>query len=528
MSRAVDDYLNEVNYEELEDGYIPSEFAIQYVNFIKLVNGEEGESNITPTVHYRWLDQLAGDKRRLANLCSRGFGKTVIFGEYLVLYLAVFGDIPGFGLVNGMIYVSDSMENGAKSLRKNVEHRYYSSEFLQQYLPVAKFTDAMLEFENKSGHKLGVRLFGAKTGLRGTKIYGKRPTLAILDDLVSDSDANSPTVMRAIKDTVYKGVLHALDPTKQKTIFSGTPFNKSDILYEAVESGAWEVNVYPICEKFPCSREEFSGAWEDRFSYDYVNDQYLAAVATGELSSFMQELMLRISNEEDMLLQDSDLMWYSRNSLIHNKGNYNFYITTDFATSEKQSADYSVLSVWAINNKGYWFLVDGVCQRQTMDKNIDDLFRLAQMYKPKSVGVEVTGQQGGFIQWIQKEMLERDIWFSLASEGNNGKLGIRPNTNKLVRFQTVVPWFKAKRMFFPEEMRGETALLIEAEEELKYATKTGFKSRADDFIDTVSMLSVMNAWKPSHESRLVKETESDIWSDDIDDDGEAGFTSYVV
>ena len=32
-----------------------------------------------------------------------------------------------------------------------------------------------------------------------------------------------------------------------------------------------------------------------------------------------------------------------------------------------------------------------------MDKNIDDLFVLAQKYKPLSVGIEITGQQEGFI-----------------------------------------------------------------------------------------------------------------------------------
>ena len=43
---------------------------------------------------------------------------------------------------------------------------------------------------------------------------------------------------------------------------------------KAVESSAWNVNVYPVCEKFPCEREDFRGSWEDRFSYDYVKEQY--------------------------------------------------------------------------------------------------------------------------------------------------------------------------------------------------------------------------------------------------------------
>ena len=188
------------------------------------------------------------------------------------------------------------MDNGVKSARKSIEFRYNNSEFLQYWIPSAKFTDNYLEFTNRDNMQLGVKMFGAKTGLRGTKIFGKRPVLCVLDDLVSDDDSKSKVAMESIKDTVYKGVNHALDPTRRKVIFNGTPFNKDDILIEAVESGAWDVNVWSVCERFPCTEEEFVGAWEDRFSFKYVSNQYDMAVKTGKEASFFQELMLRITS----------------------------------------------------------------------------------------------------------------------------------------------------------------------------------------------------------------------------------------
>lgn len=526
IKKTVEEWLNSVDYSSLNEGnYVPSVFSLNYVNFIKLVNGGEGESHKTPVVHFKMLDGLAGKKTRLANLCSRGLAKTTLFAEYLILYIALYGGIEGFGKIDGMIYVSDSMENGVKSLRKNIEFRYNNSEFLQKYIPEAKFTDAYLEFTNADRHKLGIRMFGAKTGLRGTKIFGKRPVLAVLDDLVSDDDAKSKTVMQSIRDTVYKGVDYALDPTRRKIVFSGTPFNKNDILYEAVESGGWEVNVYPICEKFPCSREEFVGAWEDRFSYDFVQEQYQLAIATGQVASFNQELMLRISSDEERMILDSDIQWYKRKSLLANKGRFNFYITTDFATSERTSSDFSVISVWAYNNNGDWFWVDGVCKRQLMDKNIDDLFRLVQEYSPQSVGIEVTGQQGGFVTWIRQEMMNRNIWFNLASFGNGNKPGIRPNTNKMIRFNTVLPWFKAGKVYFPEELEKE-AIMMEAMDELRLITLDGFKSRHDDFIDTVSMLSTLTPWKPSQEAEAQTDTNG-VW--EMEDQKQSnGIDSYLV
>ena len=531
IKKELDEWLNEVNYADLNDGsYVPTEFALFFMNFIKLVNGKVGESNKTPPVHLKMLDKVVGDKDYIANLCFRGAAKTTLFFEYFVLFLAVFGYLPNFGKIDGLIYVSDSMENGVKSARKNVEFRYHNSDFLKEWLPVAKFTDNYLEFENKEGHKLGCKMFGAKTGLRGTKIFGKRPPLAILDDLISDDDATSRVQMQAIKDTVYKGVDYALDPTRRKVIFNGTPFAKGDIMVEAVESGAWDVNVWPVCEQFPCEEHEFRGAWEDRFTYKFVMDAYQRAVLNGKVAAFMQEMMLRISSDEERLVQDSEIREYSRKELLEYKSAYNFYITTDFATSENQAADYSVISVWAYNSNGDWFWVDGVCERQTMDKSINDLFRLVQIYRPQSVGVEITGQQGAFIKWLQQEMMSRNIWFNFASSDNKSNTpGIRPIINKLTRFNLVVPLFKAGKIYFPAEMKA-SKIMGHFYGQIKLATMNGLKGK-DDCIDTISMLMYLNAWKPSEDQGkppMMGHNGGPEWDEDEKHEEPLTINSYIV
>ena len=530
IKKDLDEWLNEVDYSSLTDGsYVPSEFALIFLNFIKLVNGVEGESNKTPPVHLKMLDKIVGDSDYIVNLCFRGAAKTTLFFEYFILFLAFYGYLPNFGEIDYLIYVSDSMENGVKSARKNVEFRYENSEFLKEWVPYAHFTDNFIEFRNKDGKKLACKMFGAKTGIRGTKLFGKRPVMAILDDLISDDDATSRVQMQAIKDTVYKGVDYALDPMRRKVIFNGTPFAKDDIMIEAVESGAWDVNVWPVCEQFPCSREEFRGAWEDRFDYDFLMKAYQRAVLNGKVAAFMQEMMLRISSDEERLIQDGDIREYSRKSLLEYKSAYNFYITTDFATSENQSADFSVISVWAYNAQGDWFWVDGVCERQTMDKSVNDLFRLVQEYRPQSVGIEVTGQQGAFIKWLQGEMMNRNIWFNFASSEKSGAPGIRPVVNKLTRFNLVVPLFKAGKMYFPAEMKA-SKIMGHFYSQMKLATHNGLKGK-DDCIDTISMLMYLNAWKPSADqvkNPSMGHNGGPTWDDDEIEEEVFTINSYVV
>ena len=451
---------------------------------------------------------------------------TTVMGEYLFLYIATYGELPGFGKVDLALYVSDSIENGVKNMRKNLEYRHDKSEFLKQFVPVTRFTDIRWEFHNADGKVFIVKGYGAKTGVRGAKEMGKRPQLAVLDDLISDEDARSDTMISAVEDTVTKAVNYALHPTNNMIVWSGTPFNARDPLYKAVESGAWGVNVFPVCEQFPCSKEDFRGSWPDRFTYEYVKEQYDMAVKQNKVSSFNQELMLRIMSEEDRMIQDHDISWYKRETLINKKEDFNFYITTDLAVSTKQKADFSVISVWAYNSNGDWFWVDGICRRVLANVFIDELFRLNQEYKPISVGLEVTGQQGGFVSLIQEQMMHRNNYMNLASEGNSNMPGIRPNTNKLVRFNAVVPLFKSKKIYFPIEMKSGECM-AEAVNELSLVSQGGFKSKHDDFCDTISMLASMKAWKPSSEGKLTQRSDG-IYEEDEEPEDNNRLGSYTV
>lgn len=526
IKKEVDQYLNEISYAP-DPTYIPTEFALDMINFIKLVHDGKGEENRSPIAHLKLLDSFV-QPGNVTNLCCRGFAKTTLI-HYLILYIGVYGKLPNFGDVRYMLYVSDSMDNGVKGMQDSLKHSWSNSQFLQEYIPEAKFNENYWKFTNKEGHTFVVSGYGANTGIRGTKREGTRPQIAVLDDLLSDKDAKSKTILEDIENTVYKAVVHALHPTQHKIIWCGTPFNKKDPLYKAVESGAWIVNVYPVCEKFPCSKEEFRGAWEDRFSYEHVKKSYDLAMATGTIQAFNQELMLRIMSDEDRLITQSEIQWFSLKDLMKNKNSFNYYITTDFAVSDKESADYSCISVWAYSNNGDLYWVDGTVKRQTIDKSIEDLFIFNTLYNPVQVGIEVTGQQGGFIDIIQRECLRRNQFINLAREKGASKAGIRPNTNKFIRFNSVIPWFKLHKFYFPEELR-EDPRVVEAVEEITLVSPSGFLSRHDDFLDTISMLSKLNLWKPSVETKVHLESNNvySINRFDEDSNDESGYSSYIV
>ncbi len=87
------------------------------------------------------------------------------------------------------------------------------------------------------------------------------------------------------------------------------------MLYKAIQSGAWDVSKFPICEQFPCSEKDFVGMWEDRFNYQFVKDTYNMYKANGQENAFMQEFMLVIIDEGSRLVPDSDVTYYKYNDI---------------------------------------------------------------------------------------------------------------------------------------------------------------------------------------------------------------------
>lgn len=504
---GLDALLRKVDYKSLEN-YKPGIFSIKFIEFVKLCNDGNPE-NISPLFHYQIMDDIQKYPNTL-HIAFRGSAKTSLM-EMLILYIAVFGKIDGFSDICLGMYVGDTMENGVKNMRNNLEFRYNNSEFLQKFVPKVKFTDPEWEFTNIDGHELTFRGFGVSSGVRGFKKYGQRPSIAIADDILSDRNADSKTVIGDIESIIYKAVRQAMHPKKRRMIWIGTPFNMSDPLYKAAGSRSWHTTVWPICQEWPCEKKDFVGAWPDRFTYKVVKDEYEMLKENGRIDAFNQELLLRIMTEEDRLILDEDIIWYKRINIMDNLKAYNIYITTDFATSESEKSDFSVISVWALGTDGVFRWIDGICERQNMSRNIDDLFRLCRIYNPLSVGVEISGQQKGFVSWIRKEMVDRKEFFHIASDKATGEEGLRPTTSKLVRFNTSLPLFKQRKIAFPEELKNGK-VIQEFITELTAVTPAGFKSAHDDCADTISQIPLIQYFVPGEEKKFQEPT---VFNDDI-------------
>ena len=510
----------------MRNEYIPSTESLKFIAFLRAAGVED---NANAEIHYRLADKYFSKDKQIVVEAFRGSAKSSLM-EWFIIYTAAMGELPGFGSVGFIAFVGDSMQNGVKNTFRNIVGKIDRSPFLQQFVKINRKTDDEMELENADGVELYLKGYGAATNIRGVRYKGLRPSVAILDDVTSTEAGASETMLKTIEENFFKSIVPALHPTRYKIFYIATPVNENDLLHKLINSKEWAVHKFPICEHFPCEKEEFVGAWEDRFPYEAVKAKYEMYKDVGNIQAFMQEYMMEVTDLSTLLVDEDDIRWYDPSMVIKNKSGYNYYISTDFATSTKKSADFSTIGVWAISSNNDWLLVDGQCKRQTMQENIEDLFKFVGKWKPISVGIESSGQQGGFLSIIEEMKMQRNVWFQFAKKPGSKEYGIRPTKDKVQRFVTgVQPKFKQGKVWIPKPELIKVSnypmfvLVEELVAELSKFTMAGGVAalKHDDALDLLNQLSEMELFAPSESYVNEKSTITEdglIWTGIWDDD----------
>lgn len=519
------------------NGYTPSKDSIEFFNIIRLVYGEDFEVD-NGLMHYFLVDLVYGNIKRenfpysqeinekirlnhkkIAIIASRFSAKSTIITAFMPIVTAITGKMPNFGDVMFWVSFGDSQQAGAKVQANTIRDICDDSLFCKEYFEKMRFTDEECEFIRKDDPKnplpVKKRAFmfkvkGAAGGsVRGIRYKTERPQIFTFDDIIkNEADAGSDVIMAKLRSMIYSDAENALGK-KGKIIIVNTPFNKKDPVYAALEGGVWTPVCLPVCEKIylDMPKSEYRGSWEAMKSYEEIMEKYEDAYYGETIREFMQELMLRISSEEDKMIPDKllETQWYKRVDILKNIQAYNLYMTTDFTTTGSKGSDLSGIAVWAVNHNQDCFMIDLCLRKQEMEQQYNEVFRFIDLYTPENktfeVGVETDGQQKAHILALKDRMRQRSNYFTIArqkgsepvSEGIQSRL---EGGSKHWRMRMALPLFQNRKIFFPEELRGLPEM-NELMEEIRYTTYTKFNSKYDDGMDLLSQLNIMEIIYPA-------------------------------
>lgn len=539
------------------NGYTPSRDAIEFFNIMRLVYGEDFETD-NALMHYFLVDLVYGNIKRenfpysqeinekirlnskkIAIIASRFSAKSTIITAFMPIITAITGKMPNFGDVMFWVSFGDSQQAGAKVQANTIRDICEDSLFCKDYFEKMRFTDEECEFIRKDDPKnplpIKKRCFmfkvkGAAGGsVRGIRYKTERAQIITFDDIIkSEADAGSPIIMKKLVSMIYSDAENALGK-KGKIIIVNTPFNKKDPVYTALENGVWTPVCLPVCEKIylDMPKSEYRGSWEAMKPYEEIMEKYEDAYYGDTLREFNQELMLRISSEEDKLIPDKLLegQWYKRTDILKNLYAYNLYMTTDFTTTGNKGSDLSGIAVWAVNHNQDWFMLDLCLRKQEVEQQYNEVFRFIDTYTPENktfeVGVEVDGNQRSHIHALKDRMRQRLNYFTIARQrgsqpGAQGILSRLEGGNKHWRMRMMLPMFQNRKIFFPEELRHSPDM-VELMDEIRYTSYTRFSSKHDDGMDLLSMINALEVVYPAKNMSYIptKIKDGKVAADDI-------------
>ena len=146
----------------------------------------------------------------------------------------------------------------------------------------------------------------------------------------------------------------------------------------------------------------------------------------------------------------------------------NCYITIDSAVSEKESADYTGITINKVTRDNKWYIKTYKLKINSKEL-IDHLFYLSKTYSPKFIGLEETTFTMAIQPFIQDEMRKRQVFFSITPVKHKG-------IQKELRIRGLIPRWESKSIF-----------LVGDNFELLDEMRTFPNGQHDDVIDSLSM-----------------------------------------
>jgi len=173
--------------------------------------------------------------------------------------------------------------------------------------------------------------------------------------------------------------------------------------------------------------------------------------------------------------------WYRRDSDFYLSPAWRFlpqhrpiFFTIDFASSAKQTADFTVIAVWMLSPTNDLLWIDCVrVQKETPDL-VPLVQRLVRQYRPLFVGVEAVGSNNALLQFLQRS---QDPVMTVMQLNPMG-------ADKLVRATPAMVRVSEGRVYLPED--NPLFPLDEVMSELCRFTGDAKKDGNDDVVDTLS------------------------------------------
>lgn len=316
----------------------------------------------------------------------------------------------------------------------------------------------------------GVRVEAHSTqeSVRGRLHLNQRPDVLILDDIETNKTKDSQAYTKQVADHISEAMA-GMSPDGFMLYLGNyiTEYGNINYLFErANKDHGIRVRNIPVIlpdntpawpAKYAMSDEEAKA--EGKVSIEDKQRQLGSLVFSYEMMNQPIDEMTAEFKKEFAQLETMDFL-KQKDTLC--------YITIDSAISEKESADFTGVTINWVTAENKWY-INTYRQKINSKVLIDHLFYLHETHKPNVIGLEETNFTMAIQPFIQDEMRKRNKFFSITPLKHKG-------TMKETRIRGLIPKWESKSIF-----------LVGDNFELLDEMRTFPNGQHDDVLDSLSM-----------------------------------------
>jgi predicted phage terminase large subunit-like protein len=383
-------------------------------------------------------------------------------------------------------------------------------------------TDIIVEFND--GQKFRIIAKGSEQKLRGMLWNGSRPDLIVCDDLENDEIVMNKDRREKFKRWVY-GALIPCRSQKGIIRIVGTILHMDSFLENLMPLETDKLTIYEELKtyttrkssqwksvKYKAHNSDFSEIlWPERRSaeeFRLIKQDY---IDRGLADVYSQEYLNIPIDESNTLFKRNDFIPRREED---KKKKLNYYITGDFAISESEKADFTVLVVGGMDEDGLLHIINVIRDRMDALTIVDTMLMLQKVYDPIAFGIEDTQITKSIGPFLNRAMVERNVFINL--------IPLKPHkSDKITRARSIQARMRAGAVKFDKSADWYQTL---EDEMMRFP-----RDKHDDQVDSMAYLGLMLdkiIEAPTKEEQDEEDYYEEIRESELDEEGRSEICGY--
>jgi len=415
-----------------------------------------------PDLHREMWEMCCSSHQYVAIAAPREHAKSTAITHAFTLASVLFQDH------DHVLIVSDT-EGQAADFLGDIKKELQENEDLIATFQVKKFIkDTEREIIVQTGYgEFRIIAKGSEQKVRGIKWRNKRPNLIVVDDAENDESVENAERREKFRKWFMKALLPCGSKNKKVRVV-GTILHLDSMLNRILSNKTWKT------KKFAAHNKDFSKIlWPEQFPEERLRQIRDNFMEEGDLDGYNQEYLNNPVAEGNTYFRKQDFIEMDKPDYESEKV---YFAAADFAISEKEKADYTVMMVAGVDSKGVIHIVDVRRGRMDSMEIIEELFSIQSRYNPEIFTFETEKIDKAIGPFLRQEMISRGIFINIETK--------TPTKSKTTRGRSIQAKMKAGGIRFNKKADWYPDL----ESELMTITPAGPKGKHDDFFDAFAYI----------------------------------------